>query len=161
MENLKEEEIAILQNIFRTDLSVEKNTLRITTIFGVLNFVLDSSYPDTSPILDVYYENKKSAEQVVNYLTERSRMHQGRPMLYPLVIDFLQYHERSREQGAKDIGGSVEMSYEIVDKTDQRVTEQEFYSWVNSNRPASVVQTGISGKEFFLRMKGNYQEEDV
>lgn len=161
MKDIRKEEIDILKIIFRANLSADENALRITTVFGMLRFVFDSSYPDVSPVLDVEYENGKSSEQIINYLNERSSIHTGKPMIYPLVMDFLQYHERSREQNTKDIGYSVETSYEVVDKIDMRVTEEEFYEWVNSNKPVPVVETGISGKEFFLRVKGNYQEEDA
>ncbi|KAF7680960.1 hypothetical protein TCON_2424 [Astathelohania contejeani] len=142
------EEDKILQNIFGKDLIIEDNygqrILHINTFYGRVMISCTDGFP-TITLPDL---NRSDEQAAINYMRNNSNKV---PMVYELVFQFVNWITKDEEHEIIEVNLDVE----------NKLTDDMFYKWKrNRNKISKALEEGISGKEFFLKIRNrsDYQE---
>lgn len=145
-------ELNICQKIFGEKISIENENVRIETPYGIVHLQLSDQYPDESPQIDV--TNNSSRDEILLYLREKAYKLRGDPIVYPLIVHFYNFNERFREKNKNKSQFLIfEASYDIIDESDVKMSENDFHKWMKRNIEGDLQKNGISGREYFVDLK--------
>lgn len=148
-------EIEICKEIFNDKLNFDKKNLEIQTVYGKIEFNFPDNYPKNEPQISIDESNL----ELLNFLKKKSKKYVGKFMIYPLVVDFIEFKEKFKKDH-KEIE-IIEKSYDIVEDSKKRVSKIEFYQWLDQNKITIKKKQGKTGKQFFLELKKNTTENET
>lgn len=148
-----ETEINLCKMIFKEKIEIQGNTIDIQTPYGTINIVISENYPQALPKI-VVKNDLQSKNDSQEFLKKILANNAGNFMIYPIILAFYNFHEQYNKRVIKQEQKEIfETSFDIVEESDLKMTENEFFDWIKAQNKIQVNQKGITGKKYFETLK--------